>query len=126
MGDLEVPLRIWTETKLANNLVQVAVKEGVIFKSLRPEIYLILPTLSAIFAHFKRDCVITSANDGKHKDGSLHYKDLALDLRSKHLLDLDEKNALKNALSERLGIKYRVLFENIGTDNEHYHIQFIG
>ena len=101
------------------------VKEGVKFESLRPELYSIFHVISTVFNSVGKSCVITSANDSKHKFDSKHYINLALDLRSKHLLDLMQKQIVLGQLREKLGPKYQVLFENEGTESEHYHLAWL-
>lgn len=73
--------------------------------------------------------VITSINDSQHLPNSRHYTDEALDIRSKHFPDNLSKHHFRNALEVRLNDhyrdpqKFRVLFENDGTPNEHFHVQ---
>lgn len=73
------------------------------------------------------DCcvVITSANDGRHMDGSLHYKDRAFDIR---IWNIKSKNSqLRHALArtwaariaERLGEDYDVILES-----DHIHMEY--
>jgi hypothetical protein len=68
------------------------------------------------------DLVITSANDSTHGDGSRHYRDEAIDLRSKTFPE-GLKEPFRADLQRRLGPKFRVLLENRGTLNEHFHCQ---
>lgn len=70
----------------------------------------------------KMDMVITSGRDGKHKIGSLHDKNRALDFRTKHL-PLATKRALTTAVKKRLGRDYDVIIEAIGKMNEHLHVE---
>jgi hypothetical protein len=44
----------------------ILVKEGVRFRKLIPEIYLILPVIDEVFKNHSLDAVITSANDSTH------------------------------------------------------------
>ncbi len=67
--------------------------------------------------------VITSANDGKHKVDSKHYKNQALDLRSKSFKNETDKHEFMTALSNELGNKFTVLYEYPGGENEHFHVQ---
>ena len=69
------------------------------------------------------DMLITSGRDGKHKEGSLHYRDRALDFRTKHL-SLTQKNALTKCLQMRLGASYDVILESVGKMNEHLHVEY--
>ena len=102
----------------------IQVKNGVVFKVLKPQIYIILPVLDAIFANYNVSCVITSAADGTHKPDSFHYKHLALDLRSHHLPSEQAKLEVLQRLKDALGEKYEVYLENLGKESEHYHLEF--
>ena len=66
---------------------------------------------------------ITSANDGKHMDGSLHYKDLALDFRTGHhwkkpWLTLAQVQQIAVLMRQSLGPEYDVVVEN-----DHVHVE---
>lgn len=63
-----------------------------------------------------RELVITSANDGTHKDGSLHYEGQALDLRSRNLTD---QVKARDMLQDELGDDYDVILELT-----HIHVEF--
>lgn len=68
--------------------------------------------------------VVTSGNDGKHMAGSLHYKDLAIDLRTGHawekpLMTQAEAQALRDELDRRLGVGYDVVLEK-----DHVHCEW--
>jgi hypothetical protein len=71
----------------------------------------------------KQDMLITSGSEGTHMVGSLHYKDRALDFRTKHLSAAD-KEALVTAVKRRLGTDYDVILENAGGTNEHLHVEY--
>ncbi len=73
------------------------------------------------------ELVVTSINDSSHGVDSKHYKDMAIDLRSKNF-----PNSLKQDFVEKFahhlnilskGTRYTVLLEGLGTANEHFHIQ---
>lgn len=66
---------------------------------------------------------VTSGNDSKHKDGSKHYVDAALDFRTKHL-SLQQKTQLVRDVKKRLGEGYDVILESVGKVNEHLHIEY--
>jgi hypothetical protein len=66
---------------------------------------------------------ITAARNGTHKPGSLHYKDAALDIRTKSL-----STTVLGELFIRLRQKfppptYDVLLESSGTPNAHIHLE---
>ena len=69
------------------------------------------------------ELVITSINDGQHMEGSRHYKNQAIDIRSKNFPNRDSKRQFRAKLEEMLGPGFRVLLENEGLDNEHFHAQ---
>jgi hypothetical protein len=67
--------------------------------------------------------VITSGNDSTHGANSRHYRDEAIDVRSKSFPSRASKLAFVKRLEAALGDRFRVLFENDGTENEHFHVQ---
>ena len=66
--------------------------------------------------------VITSINDGAHSPGSKHYTNEAIDLRSKNFTQHTDKVLFALSFQDYLGPKFRVLLENLDTENEHFHI----
>lgn len=46
-----------------------------------------IATVDEIMARYGYDAIITSGRDGKHGTTSIHYADMALDYRSKHIQD---------------------------------------
>lgn len=68
------------------------------------------------------DMVITHGRDGKHKAGSKHYSDNALDFRTHHVTG-PQSLALIAEVARRLGPDYDVLLEDEGTPNEHGHAE---
>jgi hypothetical protein len=71
------------------------------------------------------DVVITSANDGTHKDGSLHYKSAALDVRTKNFPDEPTKQSFLTALRQELGeADFDFVYEDPGGVNQHVHIEY--
>lgn len=100
-------------------------KENVRIKRWTPVISVILSTAEKLMNHYDwiPELTITSCNDSTHKVDSQHYKDAAVDIRSKNFLNMIEKGMFKSYLQEELGPKFIVIFESIGTDNEHFHVQ---
>lgn len=67
--------------------------------------------------------VITSANDfNGHKKNSAHYKGEAIDVRIKNI-DKDLKNDIVKLTKGILGSNFTVIHEDVGTPNEHLHVQ---
>lgn len=79
--------------------------------------------VESIYREIQKDCVITSANDSTHSAKSLHFKDGAIDIRSKILSD-SQKDYVLSEMKRRLNNSYDILLENRGTDNEHYHLEY--
>ncbi len=77
-----------------------------------------------LFKAERVDLVVTAALDGVHMAKSLHYQGLAVDLRSKHLQDDITRSRVLAGMRQALTMEYQILFENPGTVNEHYHIEF--
>ena len=67
--------------------------------------------------------VITSANDSQHKIDSKHYKNQALDIRSKSFKSEADKYRFMTVLSHELGPKFTIIYEYPDEANEHFHIQ---
>mgnify|MGYP001596234148 CR=1 FL=1 len=71
------------------------------------------------------DVVITSANDGIHGAGSLHYRDCAVDIRTKNFASQDTLRAFLNRLKLELGDSdYDFVHEDPGGPNQHIHVEY--
>lgn len=68
--------------------------------------------------------VVTSMNDSSHGAESLHYKDRAVDLRSKHISADNREHVFQELVRLLNPLGYDVLFENQGLDAEHYHVEW--
>ena len=104
----------------------IIVKPGVVFCKLEKEIYDIFHLLEQVWNQFApgMEPTITSANDSKHMENSLHYRNLAIDLRTKNLPKLVIKDILFALGSNLEPIGYDVLLEGLDTDKEHFHIEY--
>lgn len=105
----------------------IVCKPEVRLLALTPELMRIFGALMTLqarrFEGWPKDYVITSINDGKHRAGSKHYVNRAADVRSKSFADETAKAAFVDVLRDELGPGYTVLYEYVGTVNEHFHIQ---
>lgn len=90
-------------------------KTGVDISRLRPEIRKKLPMISAVVVAIEGgELVIVSTYEGNHSPGSLHYADLAVNIRSgKH------KDQVGLELGRVLGPDYDVVVEMT-----HIHIEY--
>lgn len=67
--------------------------------------------------------VITSANDSRHSKASQHYKNAAVDVRSRSFKTAAARNRFLTRITWNLGKRFTVLYEGHGTPNAHIHIQ---
>lgn len=101
--------------KLKNKTVNIA--------TLNPVMWRAAVLVDDLCGKYKRDCIITSANDSKHGEGSLHGKDKALDFRTWHLpggyLGLAARDVAQRATAELKPLGYDVVLEN-----DHLHVEY--
>jgi len=76
----------------------------------------LLHAMYVLQRHGMSSLTVTSALDGVHKTGSLHYQGLAIDIRSRTLPD---ELTIANELRDDLGPDYDVLLER-----DHIHIEY--
>ncbi|HEX8663857.1 MAG TPA: hypothetical protein VF744_07500 [Beijerinckiaceae bacterium] len=68
--------------------------------------------------------VITSGNDSSHKQGSLHFRDRALDFRGNNITVMQGRT-LAAKVAQLVGGDYDVIFETFAnTANNHLHVEF--
>jgi putative chitinase len=69
--------------------------------------------------------VITSGNDSRHSVGSLHFRDLAIDLRANNISD-SLAQSIADDLARRLGSDFDVIFERFPNNpaNDHIHLEY--
>lgn len=94
------------------------IKKGVKAAGLKPEILLAIQEAREILREFNVDLVITALLDGEHMVGSLHYKGLAFDMRTKHLLKPD-RAVVAARLRVALGPEYDVVLHKT-----HIHVEY--
>lgn len=95
----------------------IKIKPGVRLTGLRPEVLLGVQAADSVYAKYGLDCVITSAVDGIHSKGSLHYTGQAVDLRTR---DSGAKiNEIVRDIKEALAENYDVVLEK-----DHLHLEF--
>ena len=70
-----------------------------------------------VYNKFGAELVITAGTDGKHMEGSLHYKGRALDFRTWNLNGKEKEVAAE--LKKELGDSYDVVLEG-----DHIHCEF--
>ena len=99
-------------------------KPGVLLGELTPQ--MVMGALIVKSVYQKLDpacsCTVTSANDSKHGDKSLHYEGNALDFRTHDFTA--NKLYLVQEVKSSLGIHFDVVLEGVGTANEHLHVEY--
>jgi len=91
------------------------IKAGVDISRLRPEIRKKLNNIEDIFNYNDNELIITSTFEGRHCAGSLHYANLAIDMRLPH----NNREKVMNEIELYLGRDYDVLIEM-----DHIHIEY--
>jgi hypothetical protein len=93
--------------------MRVVIKEGVIIGEINARLFHVCITVSTVFEEYGITPVLTSGCEGKHMDGSLHYKFLAWDFRLWILKEPDRLPAT-NKIREILNVRqddYDVVWE---------------
>jgi hypothetical protein len=95
--------------------MEMKIKKGV---QLHPgvAIPLALMIVEPILAKHGQELVITSMMDGEHRDMSLHYSGLAVDLRT---WDLRNPRSCVDKMGRALGDNYDVVLEK-----DHIHLEY--
>lgn len=99
-------------------VVATDVNTPVRLNGVQPPMLLGALIVSGVFEKFGADAIITSATDGKHSVGSLHYAGLALDFRIRHI-QASKHHDLVAACKRALGPEFDVVLE--GT---HLHVEY--
>lgn len=99
-------------------------KAGVSLTGLVPQMVLALQQMEWLYDKIAgAELVVTSVNDGKHMDGSLHYQGRAADLRV-HDIEVLAMMKIVSMAKERLDAHFDVVYEFPGTSNAHLHVEY--
>lgn len=93
-------------------------KPGVSYRGIRPEMAVALVAADAAYRGIGQECVVTSCTDGRHGRGSLHYKGLALDFRTRHM-ESGQADDVEADMRAGLGGEFDVVVEAT-----HIHCEF--
>lgn len=99
------------------------IKDGVVMSGLQLPMRPALLTAEKIYKQYGAELVVTSALEGTHSAGSLHYYGYALDMRTKHVPE-ELRSVLAMTLRknlEKLSKQYRVILEPT-----HIHVEWRG
>ena len=91
-------------------------KEGVDLTDVSWRMFHAALVAETVYRKFGAEAVITSGREGKHRQGSLHYKGLALDFRTSNVRHPIEVIA---ALKQALGPDYDAVLEP-----DHVHVEY--
>jgi len=91
------------------------IKAGVDISRLRPEIRKKLNEIARrVWSLEQEELIITSTYEGSHSEGSLHYADLAVDIR-RH----KKGQEVRDELRDKFGMDYDVVLKV-----DHIHIEY--
>ena len=93
------------------------IKEGASLEGVQWQMFHAALVAEQVYKKFGAECVITAGTDGKHMEGSLHYKGRALDLRTFNVAGKELQ--VKVALQQALGKDYDVVIEK-----DHIHCEY--
>lgn len=95
------------------------IKAGVDLRGISPQMAIAYTIATFVYSTKTGNrCVITSGSDGKHGPNSLHYKGMALDLRTSNLR-ADQVHPVYLLLKESLGEQFDTVLES-----DHIHVEF--
>jgi len=100
----------------------IYIKPGVVFKEFNPYFFEFILALEACSKRFSCPYRVTSANDGKHRKNSYHYRNTAWDI-GLHEFSPGHWYVLQAALITHLPPYFDILIEGIGTENLHLHAE---
>ena len=91
---------------------------------LSAQLVLGITVVDQVLSKYDIECVITSLNDGRHSQTSLHNSGNAVDIRSKSISDNDTKWAIVRQVNNLLRQDYDFILEGINSSNEHFHLEY--
>jgi len=100
----------------------IRLKEGVSLAGLTTQALLGIKVAEAVYEKYDRVLWITSVNDGKHDETSLHHSGNAFDCRVWHLESWEQVKQIGDEIKAALGSDYDVVLEGRTLDNENAHI----
>lgn len=99
-------------------------KHSVKINCIQPEVLVGHMIVDSVMSKHGVEAIWTSVNDSKHGKNSLHPEGLAIDYRSKHIDIPSLKRKILKECQEALGPNFDFILEGLGTDNEHYHLEY--
>ena len=102
----------------------ISIKPGAKIKGIQPEILLGVSICEAIFKKYGFDLIITEGTGAKHMPGSLHYKGLAVDIRSNNIPSDPIKYQILADCVHALSSDFDMILENPTDKDAHYHLEW--
>ena len=99
-------------------MINVGIKKDVQLAGMQPQTVLAIVYAMHVCQRHSVDFTLTSVCDGAHSRGSLHYKGLAFDMRTRNMTPA-EKRAVHVELRNALGDEYDVVLES-----DHIHVEW--
>jgi hypothetical protein len=96
----------------------ISIKPGARMLGVRAEILIAVPIACDILTMWDKELVITTGTDGKHKASSMHHAGWALDLRTRHLSEGQQRD-FRDIMIKRLGSEYDVVLHKT-----HLHVEY--
>lgn len=106
-------------------MIRVSFKDASVkAHKLHPQILWALSVAAEVWETFGApELIVTSLNDGAHRQGSFHYKGEAADLRTHNLPNSSARRNARDLLAGHLGKDFDVILEDLGGPNEHVHLE---
>lgn len=92
--------------------MKIMIKPGAVLLELNSHLFHVAYTVHSVWQKRGQVPILTSASEGKHKDGSLHYKGLAWDFRAWNIPDPEKATEELSNLLNISGHLYDVLLES--------------
>jgi len=100
-------------------------KPGVDVLGCKPELLACLQVAEAVYARHGVELVVTSVTEGQHRRGSMHYRELAADLRVHGLpAEGSVRDEVAREIGKALGVDYDVLYEGHERPRAHVHLGY--
>jgi len=94
----------------------IGLKDGVDVRGLQPVMWDMIYDIEPFYAEQDLVLIITAALDGKHKEGSFHYLGLAIDIRTRTLVEpRDMYERIKSVLADAFDVVWH---------ETHIHIEY--
>ena len=87
-------------------------------RDLNPVMAIAFTIIAHTYNRLGYSCTITSGMEGKHKEGSLHYKGRALDFRTRNIPE-EHRGTIRDAVVKAMGPDFDVVLHKT-----HMHVEY--